>query len=56
MIQTICLLIHVFHSDTICSTEYYDPQCQKSSEGQQKYHMQSYHHRELSLLPQLDLT
>ena len=56
MIQTICLLIHVFHSDTICSTEYYEPQCQKSSEGQQKYHMQSYHHRELSLLPQLDLT
>ena len=26
------------------------------SEGQQKYHMQSYHHEELSLLPQSDLT
>ena len=29
---------------------------QKPSEGQQKYHMQSYHHEELLLLPQSDLT
>ena len=56
MIQTICLLIHEFHNDTICSTEFYDPQYQKPSEGQQKYPMQSYHHLELSLLPQTDLT
>ena len=56
MIQIICLLIHVFHNDIICSTECYDPQYQKPFEGQQKYHMQSYHHQELSLLPQSDLT
>ena len=55
MIQTICLLIHVFHNNTLCSTKCYDPQYQKSSEGQQKYHMKSYHHQELSLLPHLDL-
>ena len=58
MIQIICLLIHVFH-DIICSTECYDPQhamIRKPSEGQQKYHMQSYHHEELLLLPQSDLT
>ena len=55
MIQTICLLIHVFRNDIICSTESYDPQYQKPSEGQQKYHMQSYHYQELSLLPQSDL-
>ena len=34
-------------NDTICSTEYYDPQYQKPYEGQQKYHKQSYHHLEL---------
>ena len=56
MIQIICLLIHIFHNDTICSTECYDPQYQKPYEGQQKYHKQSYHHLELSLLPQSDLT
>ena len=56
MIQTIYLLIHVFRNDIICSTECYDPQYQKPSEGQQKYHMQSYHPQELSLLPQSDLT
>ena len=55
MIQTICLLIHVFHSDIIWSTECYDPQFQKPPKGQQKYHMQSYYHQELSLLPQSDL-
>ena len=55
MIQNICLLIHVFRNDIISSTECYDPQYQKPSEGQQKYPMQSYHHQELSLLPQLDL-
>ena len=43
--------IHVFWNDIICSTECYD----RRSEGQQKYHMQSYHHQELSLLPQSDL-
>ena len=56
MIQTICLFIHIFHSDTICSAECYDPQYQKPFEVQQKYHMQRYHHQELSLLPQSDLT
>ena len=57
IIQTICLLIHIFRNDTICSTECYDPQYQKPFEGQQKkYHMQSYHRQELSLLPQLNLT
>ena len=40
MIQNICLLIHVFHNDRIYSTECYDPQHKKPSEGQQKYHMQ----------------
>ena len=55
MIQTICLLIHAFHNDTIYSTEYDDPRYQKPSEGQQIYHMESYHHQELSLLPQSDL-
>ena len=55
MIQTICLLIHVFHNNTLCSIECYDPQYQRSSEGQQKYHIKSYHHQELSLLPHLDL-
>ena len=48
------MLIHVFHNDIIYSTDY-DPQYQKPSEGQEKYHMQSYHHQELSLLSQLDL-
>ena len=56
IIQTICLLIHAFHSDTICSIECYDPQYQKPSVGQQKYHKQSYHHQGLSLLLQSDLT
>ena len=56
MIQTICLLIHVFLNDIICSTECYDPQYQKPPEGQQNYHMQSYYHQELSFLPQSDLT
>ena len=56
MIQIVCLLIHVFHSDTIFSTEWHDPQRQKPSEGQQKYYMQSYHYQELSLLLQSDLT
>ena len=55
MIQTICLLIHVFHSDTIYSTECYDPQYQDPPEGYQKYHMQSYHHQEFLLLPQPEL-
>ena len=55
MIQTICLIIHIFHNDIIYSTECYDPQYQKVSEGQQKYHMQSYHHQELSLLLPTDL-
>ena len=41
---------------TICSTECHDPQYQKPYEGQQKYHIQSYHCQELSLLPQSDLT
>ena len=55
MIRTIDLLIHIFRNDIICSTQCNDPQYQKLSEGQQKYHMQSYHHQELSLLPQSDL-
>ena len=57
MIQTICLLIHIFHNDTFYSTECYAPHYQKSSKGKQKYHMQSYHyhHQELLLLPQPDL-
>ena len=55
MIQTVCFLIHVFHNDTVCSTECYDPRYQKPSEGQKKYRMQSYHHQELPLLPQSDL-
>ena len=42
MIQIICLLIQVFHNDIICSTECYDPQYQKPSEGQQKYNMHYY--------------
>ena len=45
----------LFHNDIICSTECYDPQYLKPSEGQRKCHMQSYHHQELSLLPQSDL-
>ena len=49
------MLIHVFNNDIIYPTECYDPQYQKPSEGQQEYHMQSYHHQELSLLPQPDL-
>ena len=56
MIQNICLLIHAFRNGIICSTECYDSQYQKPSKGRQKYHMQSYHHQELSLLPQSDLT
>ena len=56
MIQIIRLLIHIFHNGIICSTESYDPQYQKPSKGQQKYHMQSLYHQELSLLPQSDLT
>ena len=55
MIQTICLLINVIHNDITYSTEIYDPQYEKPSEVQQKYHMQSYHQQELSLLPQSDL-
>ena len=51
MIQTISLLIYIFHSDTMCSTECYDLQYQKPSKGQQKYHMQSYHHQERLLFP-----
>ena len=43
--------MHIFRNDIISSTECYDPQYQKPSEGQQKYHMQNYHHQELSLLP-----
>ena len=50
-----CLLIHVFHNDTIYATEFHDPQCQKPSDGLPNYHIQSYHHQELSLLPQSDL-
>ena len=34
LIDTNCLQFHVFHSDTICSTECYNPQYQKPSEGQ----------------------
>ena len=56
MIKTICFLIHVYHSDIICSTRCYDPQYQKPSEGQQEYHVQSYYLEELSLWPQSDLT
>ena len=33
MIQTICLLIHIFLNDIIYSTEFYDLQYQKPSEG-----------------------
>ena len=33
MIQTICLLIHIFPNDIIYSTEFYDLQYQKPSEG-----------------------
>ena len=56
MIQAISLLIHIFCNDIICSTECYDPQYQKPPAGQQKYHMQSYHHQELLLLSQSCLT
>ena len=69
LIDTICLRFdkhdsnHLFANplfhDIICSTECYDPQydmIQKPSEGQQKHHMQSYHHQQLLLLPQSDLT
>ena len=45
-----------YSSNTICSTEYSDLQFQKPDKGQQKYHTQSYHHQELSLLTQSDLT
>ena len=56
MIQTICLLIDVFCNDIIYSTECCDPQYQKPSKGQQKCYMQSYHHQELSFLPESELT
>ena len=51
MIQTIFLLIHVYHNDTICSTECYNPQYQKPSEGQQKYHMQYHIINKIFILP-----
>ena len=54
MVQNLCFLIHIFHNDIIYSTECYDPQYQKPSEGEQKYHKQSYH-QELSLFLLSDL-
>ena len=52
LIQSICLLIHVFHNDTTYSTECHDPQYEISSEGSYKYYMQGYCRQELSLMSQ----
>ena len=55
MIQTISLLILIFHDDILYWTECYDPQYQKPSEGQQKQRMQNYNHLKLSLMPKFDM-
>ena len=55
MIHTICLSIHIFHSSQLAQQNAMIPSI-KAFSRPTKYHMQSYHYQELSLLPQPHLT